>query len=133
MEGAEQSSEQWNPPSPRTFQGNDHRAGKMSLETEGLFLDYSKNRITDETLALLLKLAEDTGLREKIDAMFGGEKINITENRAVLHVALRAPAEATIMVDGQNVVPGVHEVLKKCLFLPIRCVPVNGKDLAENR
>ncbi len=95
------------------FQGNDHRAGKMSLQTEGLFLDYSKNRITDETLALLLKLAEDTGLREKIDAMFGGEKINITENRAVLHVALRAPAEATIMVDGQNVVPGVHEVLDK--------------------
>lgn len=95
------------------FQGNDHRARKMSLEAEDLFLDYSKNRITDETLALLLKLAEDTGLREKIDAMFSGEKINITENRAVLHVALRAPAEATIMVDGQNVVPGVHEVLDK--------------------
>ncbi|MBE0639689.1 MAG: glucose-6-phosphate isomerase [Bacteroidales bacterium] len=95
------------------FRGNDHRAGKMSIEAVGLFLDYSKNRITDETLVLLLKLAEDTGLREKIDAMFRGEKINITENRAVLHVALRAPAEAVIMVDGQNVVPGVHEVLNK--------------------
>lgn len=95
------------------FRGNDHRAEKMSLEAEGFFLDYSKNRITDETLALLLKLAEDSGLREKIDAMFMGEKINITENRAVLHVALRAPAEAVIKVDGQNVVPGVHEVLDK--------------------
>ncbi len=95
------------------FQGNDHRAGKMSLEAEGLFLDYSKNRITDETLALLLKLAEDTGLREKIDAMFSGERINLTENRAVLHVALRAPKDAVVMVDGQNVVPGVHNVLEK--------------------
>src|SRR5262249_7369659 len=76
-------------------------------------LDYSKNRITDETLKLLLKLAEEAGLRARIDAMFRGEKINITENRAVLHVALRAPRGATIVVDGENVVPQVHAVLNK--------------------
>lgn len=95
------------------FRTDTSRAEKMSLEAEGIFLDYSKNRITSETLALLLKLAADTGLREKIDAMFRGERINLTEKRAVLHVALRAPAEAIIMVDGYNVVPGVHEVLDK--------------------
>jgi len=95
------------------FREDESRAEKMSLEAEGLFLDYSKNRITGETLALLLKLAEDTGLREKIDAMFNGERINLTENRAVLHVALRAPKDAVVMVDYQNVVPGVHDVLEK--------------------
>ena len=77
----------------------------MTAEAVGLYLDYSKNRITDETLKLLLQLAEESGLRERIDAMFRGEKINITENRAVLHVALRAPKGASIVVDGENVVP----------------------------
>jgi glucose-6-phosphate isomerase len=79
----------------------------------GLYLDYSKNRITDETLKLLLKLAEEAGLQSRIDAMFRGEKINLTENRAVLHTALRAPRSASIVVDGEDVVPKVHAVLDK--------------------
>jgi hypothetical protein len=79
----------------------------------GVYLDYSKNRITDETLKLLVELAEQSGLRGRIDAMFRGEKINVTENRAVLHVALRAPRGATIVVDRENVVPQVHAVLDK--------------------
>jgi glucose-6-phosphate isomerase len=78
-----------------------------------MYLDYSKNRITDETLKLLVQLAEQSGLRARIDAMFAGQKINISENRAVLHVALRAPKNSTIVVDGQNVVPEVHAVLDK--------------------
>ncbi len=82
-------------------------------EGAGIFLDYSKNRITDETLKLLVQLAEESGLRARIDAMFRGERINITENRAVLHVALRAPKGASIIVDGENVVPRVHAVLDK--------------------
>jgi glucose-6-phosphate isomerase len=85
----------------------------MTVEGAGLFLDYSKNRVTNETLSLLLQLAEESGLRRRIDAMFSGEKINITEKRAVLHVALRAPRDRTIKVDGENVVPGVHAVLDK--------------------
>ena len=85
----------------------------MTLEALGLYLDYSKNRITDETLKLLLQLAKESGLRARIDAMFRGEKINITENRAVLHVALRAPKGASIVVDGENVVPRVHAVLDR--------------------
>lgn len=89
------------------------RAGKLSLEAVGLFFDYSKNRITPETVKLLLQLAEESGLRERRDAMFRGEKINITEHRAVLHVALRAPRGASIVVDGANVVPQVHAVLDK--------------------
>ncbi len=89
------------------------RGERMTLEAAGLFLDYSKNRVTSETLALLLQLAEESGLRRRIDAMFSGEKINITEKRAVLHVALRAPRNETIKVDGENVVPGVHAVLDK--------------------
>src|SRR5262249_1781904 len=84
-----------------------------TAETGGLFLDYSKNRITDETLKLLLALAEESNLRVRIEAMFQGQKINVTENRAVLHVALRAPRGATILVDGSNVVPQVHAVLDK--------------------
>jgi len=79
----------------------------------GLFLDYSKNRITGETLNLLIRLAEESGLRERIDAMFRGEKINVTEKRAVLHTALRAPRDASIVVDGENVVPKVHAVLDR--------------------
>jgi glucose-6-phosphate isomerase len=87
------------------------RGERFAAEGAGIYLDYSKNRITDQTLALLLQLAEQSGLGERIDAMFRGEKINFTENRAVLHVALRAPRGATIMIDGQNVVPEVHRVL----------------------
>jgi len=87
------------------------RAERLSVEAEGLLLDYSKNRVTDETLRLLLALAEQSGLRGRIDAMFSGEKINVTEDRAVLHVALRAAEGTKILVDGEDVVPGVHEVL----------------------
>ena len=89
------------------------RGERLSLEAEGIFLDYSKNRITDETLSLLLQLAEECGLRQRIDAMFRGEKINVTENRSVLHVALRTPGSASIEVGGENVVPQVHAVLEK--------------------
>jgi len=93
------------------FASDQERGKRMTLEAEGIFLDYSKNRITDETIKLLLQLAEESGLRPRIDAMFRGDKINITENRAVLHVALRAPRGASITVDGRNVVPDVHAVL----------------------
>jgi glucose-6-phosphate isomerase len=89
------------------------RGERLAAEAVGVYLDYSKNRITDETLRLLLQLADKIGLRGRIDAMFGGDKINITENRAVLHVALRAPRGASIVVDGENVVPQVHAVLDK--------------------
>ncbi len=89
------------------------RGERLTVEGAGIFLDYSKNRITDETLALLRKLADESELREQIDAMFRGDKINVTENRAALHVALRAPKGASIVVDGENVVPHVHAVLDK--------------------
>jgi len=94
------------------FAADATRGERMHAEGAGLFLDYSKNRVTDETLKLLVALARETGLEGRREAMFSGEKINITENRAVLHVALRAPAGATITVDGENVVPAVHAVLK---------------------
>src|SRR5262247_457069 len=97
----------------KLFADDQKRGERMTAEAVGLYLDYSKNRVTDETLKLLLQLAEESGLRERIDAMFRGEKINITENRAVLHVALRAPKGASIVVDGENVVPAVHAVLDK--------------------
>ena len=87
------------------------RGERMSAEAVGIYLDYSKNRVTDETLALLCRLAEESGLRERVDAMFRGEKINLTENRAALHVALRAPRGTSILVDGTDVVPEVHAVL----------------------
>jgi len=95
------------------FREDPERAERMSIEAAGLYLDYSKNRITSETLSLLLRLADESGLRARIDAMFSGERINSTENRSVLHVALRAPASAQISVDGRNVMPGVHEVLER--------------------
>ncbi|MFL6351772.1 MAG: glucose-6-phosphate isomerase, partial [Bryobacteraceae bacterium] len=95
------------------FADDPTRGERMTVDAVGLFLDYSKNRITDETLKLLVQFADESGLRERIDAMFRGEKINITENRAVLHVALRAPKGASIVVDGENVVPQVHAVLDK--------------------
>ncbi len=98
----------------RTLFAEDPKRGeRMTVEAVGLYLDYSKNRITGETLALLLQLAEESGLHARIDAMFRGEKINVTEKRAVLHVALRAPRGASIIVDGENVVPRVHAVLDK--------------------
>jgi glucose-6-phosphate isomerase len=97
----------------KLFADDAKRGERMTAQAVGLYLDYSKNRITDETLQLLLRLADESGLRARIDAMFRGEKINITENRAVLHVALRAPRGASIVVDGENVVPRVHAVLDK--------------------
>jgi glucose-6-phosphate isomerase len=95
------------------FEKDPKRGERMAIDAVGLYLDYSKNRITDQTIKHLIQLAEQSGLRERIDAMFRGEKINLTENRAVLHVALRAPRDASIMVDGKNVVPDVHAVLDK--------------------
>ena len=89
------------------------RGERMSAEAAGLYLDYSKHRITDETLPLLVALAKACGLRARIDAMFRGDKINVTEQRAALHVALRAPRDASIVVDGRNVVPDVHAVLDR--------------------
>jgi glucose-6-phosphate isomerase len=97
----------------KLFAGDPARGERLTASAAGIELDYSKNRITDETLELLFQLAKDAGLRERIDAMFSGSKINITENRAVLHTALRAPAGASVVVDGQNVVPQVHEVLRR--------------------
>ena len=95
------------------FDKDPQRGTRYTTDAVGLFLDYSKNRITDETLKLLLQLAEERGLKQHIEAMFRGDKINITENRAVLHVALRAPKGESIKVDGEDVVPGVHAVLGK--------------------
>ncbi len=95
------------------FRSDPNRVERFTAEAGGIYLDYSKNRITSETIALLLELAEQSGLRACIDAMFNGDRINITEDRAVLHVALRAPIGASIVVDGRNVVPQVHAVLDK--------------------
>src|SRR6201987_4000731 len=95
------------------FADDPKRGQRMAAEALGLYLDYSKNRVTDETIKLLLQLAAESGLRARIDAMFSGENINITEKRAVLHVALRAPKGQSILVDGKNVVPEVHAVLDR--------------------
>jgi glucose-6-phosphate isomerase len=95
------------------FADDPARGERMTAEAAGVYLDYSKNRITNETLKLLMELAEQSGLRARTDAMFRGEKINVTENRAVLHVALRAPKGASIILDGKNIVPEVHAVLGK--------------------
>ncbi len=95
------------------FADDPARGERLTVEANGVYLDYSKNRITDETLRLLLALAHRAGLRDRIDAMFRGEKINVTEGRAVLHTALRAPEGAVVEVDGVNVVPLVHAVLGK--------------------
>ncbi|MSU59384.1 MAG: glucose-6-phosphate isomerase [Pedosphaera sp.] len=97
----------------KLFAADPKRGERLTAEAAGLFLDYSKNRVTDETLKLLVRLAKESGLRERMDAMFRGEKINVTENRAVLHTALRAPRDATVLVDGKNVVPDVHAVLDR--------------------
>jgi glucose-6-phosphate isomerase len=95
------------------FAADPQRGERLTLEAEGIYLDYSKNRITDETIELLLRLAEERGVAERRDAMFAGEHINVTEDRAVLHVALRAPKGTRIDVDGEDVVPKVHEVLDR--------------------
>ncbi len=95
------------------FADDPERGERMTIEAAGIFLDYSKNRITEETIKLLVQLADESGVRQRIEAMFRGDKINVTENRAVLHVALRAPQGASILVDGQNVVPEVHAVLDR--------------------
>ncbi|MGN6734381.1 MAG: glucose-6-phosphate isomerase [Candidatus Binatia bacterium] len=97
----------------KLFSDDPKRGERMTVERAGLYLDYSKNRITDETLSLLVQLADECELRGRIDALFRGDKINVTENRAVLHMALRAPRGASFIVDGQNVVPQVHAVLDK--------------------
>ncbi|MGN6719246.1 MAG: glucose-6-phosphate isomerase, partial [Candidatus Binatia bacterium] len=97
----------------KLFSDDPRRGERMTVEGSGLYLDYSKNRITDETLSLLVQLADECELRGRIDALFRGDKINVTENRAVLHMALRAPRGASFIVDGQNVVPQVHAVLDK--------------------
>ncbi|HRA89626.1 MAG TPA: glucose-6-phosphate isomerase [Planctomycetaceae bacterium] len=95
------------------FADDPKRGERMAVDALGIYLDYSKNRITDESLGLLVNMANEAGLRSSIDAMFCGDKINITEDRAVLHVALRVPKGATVLVDGQNVVPQVHAVLDR--------------------
>ena len=97
----------------RLFEDDPARGRRLAVEAVGVYLDYSKNRITDQTIELLVRLAEESGLAARIEAMFCGQKINVTERRAVLHVALRAPRNATIEVDGKNVVPEVHAVLDK--------------------
>ncbi len=129
------------------FADDPGRGERMATEARGVYLDYSKNRLTEQTLQLLLNLAEETGLRGRITAMFDGERINVTEDRAVLHTALRAPADQAFLVDGFNVVPGVHEVLGKMSVFaeqvrsgewkghtrkPIRCIVnigIGGSDL----
>ena len=97
----------------KLFADDPMRGERMAAEAVGIYFDYSKHRVTDETIELLVRLAEESGLRTRIDAMFRGEKINVTENRAVLHVALRAPKGRSIVLDGQDVVPQVHAVLDK--------------------
>ena len=111
----------------KLFADDPKRGERMTVEAAGVFLDYSKNRITDETLKLLLGLAEESGLRSRIDAMFSGEKINITEDRAVLHVALRAPRGASIMVDGKNVAEG-----KIAHTIPFRVSADETLDIGED-
>src|ERR1700679_3245323 len=95
------------------FASDPGRGERLTVEALGLFFDYSKNRVTDETIKLLIELARESGLQARIHAMFRGDKINFTEGRAVLHTALRAPKGTSIVVDGQDVVPEVHAVLDR--------------------
>src|SRR5437763_13842516 len=97
----------------RLFTDDPERGKRLALDSAGFYLDYSKNLVTDETLKLLIKLAEESDLRSRIEAMFRGDKVNVTENRSVLHIALRAPRGMSILVDGENVVPQVQGVLDK--------------------
>ena len=97
----------------KLFADDPRRGERLTAEAAGLYLDYSKHRVSDATLGLLLRLAEECGLARRIDAMFNGEKINVTEQRAALHVALRAPKHERMLVDGVDVVPEVHAVLDR--------------------
>ena len=111
------------------FAADPKRGERLVIEDAGIYLDYSKNRINEETIRLLIALAEECGLRARIEAMFRGEKINVTEKRAVLHVALRAPHDQSILVDGENVVPKVHEVLDGWLISPIVFAAAPGRGI----
>ena len=115
------------------FADDPQRGERMTAEAVGIYFDYSKHRVTDETLKLLLQLAEESGLRARIDAMFRGEKINITEKRAVLHVALRTPKDQSIIVDGEDVIPQVHAVLDKMAAFPTGCAVGSGRDTPASR
>jgi glucose-6-phosphate isomerase len=108
------------------FAQDPKRGERLTVEAAGLYLDYSKNRISDETLALLLQLAGQSGLRARINAMFGGEKINVSEKRAVLHVALRAPKGQSILVDGEDVVPRSMRCLTGWRISPIAYAAAYG-------
>ena len=111
----------------RAFAADPRRGERLACEAAGIYLDYSKNLLTDETLRLLVALAEEAGLRERIAAMFRGEKLNATEGRAVLHVALRAPREVEIAVDGRDVVPEVHAVLDRVCAFASACAAGCGR------
>ena len=116
------------------FAADPARGERLVAEGAGLYLDYSKNRITDETIELLVALAEQSGLRERIEAMFAGEQINVTEDRAVLHVALRMPRSASLIVDGVDVVPQVHEVLDRMATFAERSpLRANGRATPASR
>ena len=114
------------------FANDRERGERLTAEAAGLYLDYSKNRINDETLRLLLDLGEACGVRAHAEAMFAGKKVNVTEQRAVLHVALRAPRSERILVDGRDVVPDVHAVLDRMATSRIACATVIGKVTAVN-
>src|ERR1700760_1979395 len=109
------------------FAEDETRGERLTAEGAGLFLDYSKNRVTDETLKLLIELAQQSGLAERTEAMFSGERINVSENRSVLHVALRMPKGSTLIVDGVNVVEQVHEVLDRMSAFSERVRSGEGK------
>jgi glucose-6-phosphate isomerase len=115
------------------FSADPDRGERLVLEAEGLRLDYSKHRVTDETLSLLVALAEQAGLRERTRAMFSGEHINVTEDRAVLHVALRMPRERSLIVDGRDVVKDVHDVLDRMSSFSDRIRSGEWKGTPENR
>ena len=110
------------------FAEDPRRGERYTAEAAGIYLDYSKNRITDETIRLLVRLAEECGLRERIAAMFRGEQINVTEKRAVLHVALRAPETERVFVDGVDVVPEVQAVLNRMAHSHARSAVASGWD-----
>lgn len=114
------------------FDQDPERGEKYVIDAEGLYLDYSKNHVTDETVHNTIELAKARNLRQQIDAMFSGEKINTTEKRAVLHVALRSPRNASIKVDGHNVIPDVHEVLDKMSDFANGCAAARGQATPAN-
>ena len=109
------------------------RGERLTAEAAGLYLDYSKNRVTDETLRLLVQLAEESGVAERRDAMFRGDRINVSENRSVLHVALRMPKGTSLVVDGVDVVAQVHEVLDRMTAFARASVLANGRATPASR